>query len=102
MADARRLQTGYMLTEFGSPGLNYHSSVYQCHLNPFLCINPEGYVGSFSNNTAAADANLLSWAMWEWKDFCRETNQSRSSVSQWAEVFLRYYDPLIIHNSLMS
>jgi hypothetical protein len=49
-----------MLTEFGSPG----------------------YFGNFSAVAAAADARLLSWIMWEWKDFCRETNATLASPSQ--------------------
>ncbi len=52
-----------MLTEFGSPG----------------------YFGNFSAVAAAADARLLSWIMWEWKDFCRETNATLASPSQFAE-----------------
>lgn len=61
--DARRMQTGYMLTEFGSPGYN----------------------SAFDDDASAADGSLLSWIMWEWKDYCRETPETLASKSQWAE-----------------
>lgn len=61
-ADARRLQSGLMLTEFGSPGYN----------------------SGFENDTVAAEADLMGWMMWEWKDFCRETDATRASPSQFA------------------
>lgn len=60
LKDAQRLQSGWMMTEFGSPGYN----------------------SDFNNDTQAADNDLLSWIMWEWKDFCKETPETLNSNKQ--------------------
>jgi endoglycosylceramidase len=63
--DARRLGVGAMLTEFERPR-NDDDMV----TDPYFA------------TVAAADEHLQSWAMWELKTFCKETNQSLSSDSQ--------------------
>jgi endoglycosylceramidase len=66
--DAKRLQTGMMLTEFERPLPNddYENDTFVTIAN-------------------IADSHLLSWSMWEYKTFCRETEESLASSSQAAE-----------------
>lgn len=64
LQDAQRLGTGSMLTEFERPRNNQ---------------DPED---PYYATVAAADQHLQSWAMWELKTFCKETNQSLASDSQ--------------------
>ena len=58
--NARQLQCGYMLTEFG--GVEYTRDFVQV--------------------ARAADDNLLSWAVWEWKPYCEETAATLRGPSQ--------------------
>lgn len=66
--DAQRLQTGMMLTEFERPrnDLDFDTD-------------------TFVQVADTADKHLLSWTMWEYKTFCRETNETLNSNSQAAE-----------------
>eukprot|EP00744_Colponema_vietnamica_P012164 GILI01017074.1.p1 GENE.GILI01017074.1~~GILI01017074.1.p1 ORF type:complete len:422 (-),score=92.93 GILI01017074.1:41-1306(-) len=61
-AGAMARQTGLMLTEFSAPGSG----------------------DSFADTAAAADKHLTSWMFWEWKPFCRETEETLASPSQTA------------------
>jgi endoglycosylceramidase len=61
-SDSRRLQTGMFLTEFGAAGYN----------------------DKFLNESRVADAMGLSYIIWEYKDMCRETNETLNSPSQYA------------------
>lgn len=63
--DAQRLGTGAMLTEFERPRNDADMTS-----DPFFA------------TVAAADQHLQSWAMWELKTFCKETNESLASDSQ--------------------
>ena len=65
LAAARRLRSGSMLTETG----------FYCGQSRFA--GPGGVADG-------ADAFLQSYATWEWKSFCRETNATRNGDSQWA------------------
>mmetsp|Transcript_31265 Transcript_31265/g.76274 ORF Transcript_31265/g.76274 Transcript_31265/m.76274 type:complete len:524 (-) Transcript_31265:367-1938(-) len=67
MKAARRLGSGLMLTETCNPACTDHSP------------------GDFQHVAAAADGNLQSYATWEWKSFCRETDATRKGKSQRAE-----------------
>ena len=60
--NARDLECGYFLSEFGSIEIDK----------------------DFVSVTKAADDYLLSWGVWEWKDYCRETNETLASPSQYA------------------
>jgi len=64
--DAQRLGTGVMLTEF--EGKNFINSK-----------------ATFDDVAAEADQHLLSWALWEFKDFCihNETDPYYVNVTQW-------------------
>jgi endoglycosylceramidase len=62
--DSQRLQVGSMLTEFERPTSDNTNSTY------------------FDRVANAADENLLSWTMWEYKAFCIETNETLNSDSQ--------------------
>lgn len=64
LQDAQRLGTGSMLTEFERPRNDQDSE------DPYFA------------TVAAADQHLQSWAMWELKTFCKETNESLASDSQ--------------------
>jgi endoglycosylceramidase len=65
MRDAQRLSTGAMLTEFErSNGDNDTIS------DPFITA------------AEAADFHLQSWSMWEFKTFCKESNETLVSDSQ--------------------
>eukprot|EP01040_Poterioochromonas_malhamensis_P004359 gene4360-4673_t len=67
-ADAARLQTASMLTEFERP------------------TNDDDIENDlFVKAANVADEYLLSWMIWEYKTFCRETEASLSSNSQAAE-----------------
>jgi endoglycosylceramidase len=61
IADAKRLQSGLMLTEFPAPG--YADDIYR-------------------NMTQDADQFGQSWIIWELKDWCRETDATRNGPSQ--------------------
>lgn len=63
LAAARRLQSGSMLTETCNP----------------TCTSLFGRPGGVADG---ADRYLQSWANWEWKSFCRESNQTKNSTSQ--------------------
>jgi endoglycosylceramidase len=63
--DAQRLSTGAMLTEFERPRNDEDMTT-----DPYFA------------TVAAADEHLQSWAMWELKTFCKETEESLSSDSQ--------------------
>jgi len=63
--DAQRLNTGAMLTEFERPRNDNDMTT-----DPYFA------------TVGAADQHLQSWAMWELKTFCKETNQSLASDSQ--------------------
>mmetsp|Transcript_14340 Transcript_14340/g.22349 ORF Transcript_14340/g.22349 Transcript_14340/m.22349 type:complete len:524 (-) Transcript_14340:51-1622(-) len=69
MNDAIRMHTGAMLTEFDRPddqrGGTYSDDEYER-----VC--------------DAADRHLQSHAFWEWKTFCKETNQTLNSNSSFA------------------
>lgn len=65
VGDAQRLGTGAMLTEFERPRNDADMSG-----DPFFA------------TVQAAEAHLQSWAMWELKTFCKETEQSLASDSQ--------------------
>jgi len=64
VADAARLTTGAMLTEFERPRNDQDSE------DPYF------------DTVAAADKHLQSWAMWELKTFCKEDEASLSGDSQ--------------------
>ncbi|KAJ1406106.1 hypothetical protein B484DRAFT_404255 [Ochromonadaceae sp. CCMP2298] len=66
LADARRLQTGSMLTEFERPR------------NSDPATDPDPFFAT----AAAADAHLQSWAIWELLPFCAETDTSLASDRQ--------------------
>jgi len=51
MRDAKRLESGFMLTEFNG---DIHAS----------------FETNFNTVADLADEHLLSWALWEYKDFC--------------------------------
>lgn len=61
---ARRLKSGSMLTETCDP----------------TCTG--GLFGRAGGVADGADRFLQSWATWEWKTFCRESNQTNHSTSQ--------------------
>jgi hypothetical protein len=65
VADAQRLGTGSMLTEFERPRNDADMST-----DPFFA------------TVGTAEEHLQSWAMWELKTFCKETDQSLASDSQ--------------------
>ena len=65
--DAARLAVGTMLTEFERPQNNNST-------------DPE--VDPFERTAEAADHQLTSWTMWEYKTFCKETNRTLNSDSQ--------------------
>jgi endoglycosylceramidase len=63
--DTKRLQTGMMLTEFERPR------------------NDNDYeTDGFVDVANVADQHLLSWTLWEYKTFCRETEATLNSNSQ--------------------
>jgi len=67
MEDARRLSSGAMLTEFDRPSTS----------------------GDFEDDNYiricdAADRHLQSHSFWEWKTFCKETNETLNSNSSFA------------------
>lgn len=68
MRAAQKLGTAAFLTETCDP----------------ICtsVSPDG---PFENVAAAADAFFQSYASWEWKPFCRESDASLKSASRWAE-----------------
>lgn len=66
--DAKRLQVGAFITETMTPTRGHTD-------------DDDGFVAMAD----AADAHLLSWASWEYKAFCRETDQSLQSDSQQAD-----------------
>jgi endoglycosylceramidase len=41
--------------------------------------------GTFARMAAGADKHLQSWATWEWKTFCRESDKTLASASQISE-----------------
>ena len=63
---ARKLNTGTMMTETFAP-----DQFDQFYLKNGVADN--------------CDRFLQSWATWEWKTFCRESNESVHGKSQWAE-----------------
>jgi endoglycosylceramidase len=65
VSDAQRLNVGSMLTEFERPRNDADMVT-----DPFFA------------TVGAAEQHLQSWAMWELKTFCKETNQSLASDSQ--------------------
>mmetsp|Transcript_32558 Transcript_32558/g.54897 ORF Transcript_32558/g.54897 Transcript_32558/m.54897 type:complete len:600 (+) Transcript_32558:3-1802(+) len=69
LQDAQRLQVGSMLTEFERPR-NSDPDAAGAERDPFF------------DTATAADRNLQSWAMWELKTFCKESNDSIASDSQ--------------------
>lgn len=66
--DARRLQVGWMLTEFERPQ-NNNDTVN----DPFV------------HTADMLDVHLQSWTMWEYKTFCKESETSATSDSQSAD-----------------
>lgn len=64
LADAARLTTGAMLTEFERPR------------------NDQDAADPYFGTVAAADKHLQSWAMWELKTFCKEDTASLAGESQ--------------------
>eukprot|EP01038_Epipyxis_sp_PR26KG_P011127 gene11127-14934_t len=62
--DLNRLEVGGMLTEFERPQANENKN------DPFY------------STADMADHHLLSWTMWEYKSFCKETNETIHSNSQ--------------------
>ena len=68
MKAARKLGTAAFLTETCDP----------------ICTS-QAPGGPFERVAAAADAYFQSYASWEWKPFCRESEVSRASPSRWAE-----------------
>jgi len=65
--DSQTLLTGAMLTEFERPQGTDSA-------------DEDG--DPFGPTCDHADAHLLSWACWEYKTFCKETNETLSSTSQ--------------------
>lgn len=70
-SDARRLETGLMLTEFYIPG-NSNDDIP----------DSEDYFEHVAN---ACDFHRVSWTAWEYKTFCRESLQTKSGTSQQGE-----------------
>lgn len=64
LADAARLTTGAMLTEFERPR------------------NDQDAADPYFDVVSAADKHLQSWAMWELKTFCKEDAASLQGDSQ--------------------
>jgi len=79
LSAARRLKSGSMLTETCDPTCAGGAVGGKEKTKFFVCVGLFGRPGGVADG---ADRFLQSWATWEWKTFCRESNQTNHSTSQ--------------------